>query len=78
MNDKAEHLPIYGPGPAYVAIIVTLTAAAIALSALGAIPVIGAGAESTPLRVLDVACVVGGVAPWVAAEKGISYSEVAY
>ena len=55
-----------------------LTAAAIALSALGAIPVIGAGAESTPLRVLDVACVVGGVAPWVAAEKGISYSEVAY
>ena len=69
MNGKSEHLPIYGPGPAYVAIIVTLTAAAIALSALGAIPMIGAGAASVPLKILGVACVVGGVALWIAAVK---------
>jgi len=75
MNGKSEHLPIYGPGLAYVAIIVTLTAAVIALSALGAIPVIGAGAASTPLRVLGVACVVGGVTLWVAAAKGTAIDD---
>ena len=75
MNGKSEHLPIYGPGPAYVAIIVMLTAAAIALSALGVIPVIGAGAASTPLRVLGVACVVGGVVLWVAAVKGAAIDD---
>ena len=69
MNGKSEHLPIYGPGPAYVAIIVTLTAAGIALSILGAIPVVGAGAASVPLKILGVACVVGGVALWIAAVK---------
>jgi len=75
MNGKSEHLPKYGPGPAYVAIIVMLTAAAIALSALGAIPVIGAGAVSIPLRVLGVACVVGGVALWIAAVKGAAIDD---
>ena len=61
MDEKSEHLPIYGPGPAYVAIIVTLTAAAIALSALGMIPMASAGAASIPLKALGVACVVGGL-----------------
>ena len=70
MSDKPDHLPIYGPGPLYVATIVVLTAAAIALSVLGVIPSVDAGAASIPLRILGIACVVGGIALWVAAVKG--------
>ena len=75
MNDKSEHLPIYGPGPAYVAIVIAITAAAIALSALEVIPVASAGAASIPLKVLGVVCVVGGVALWIAAVKGAAIDD---
>ena len=75
MTGKSEHLPIYGPGPAYVAIIVALTAVAIALSVLEAIPVVGAGAASIPLKALGVACVVSGVTLWLAAVKGAAIDD---
>ena len=75
MNGEFEHLPLYGPGPAYVAIIVALTAAAITLSILGAIPVVGAGVASIPLKALGVSCVVGGVTLWVAAVKGAAIDD---
>lgn len=67
MKQENAHLPMYGPGPAYVGVIVALTAAGIALSVLGVVPVTRAGAATVPLRVVGAALIVGGVALWWAA-----------
>ncbi len=65
-----EHLPLYGPGPAYVLTIVTLTTAGIALSIAGVLPVADAGGARLPLAVLGTALIVCGIALWVTAVKG--------
>ena len=70
MTEEQDHLPIYGPGPAYVLTIVALTAAGIVLSALGILPQASAGAAAIPLRVLGIALIVGGVALWAGANFG--------
>ena len=70
MTEEQDHLPLYGPGPAYVITIVALTAAGIVLSALGILPVASAGGAAIPLRVLGIALIVGGVALWAGANFG--------
>lgn len=70
MNAKSEHLPIYGPGPAYVTTIAGLTAAGIALTAFGVLPTAEAGSASQPLKILGASFIVGGIVLWIAAVKG--------
>ena len=75
MEKNQSHLPIYGPGPAYVATIVALTVAGIVLSATHILPTASAGGATIVLRVLGVVCIVGGVALWLAAVKGANIDE---
>lgn len=70
MSKEASHLPLLGPGPAYVSTIILLTAAGIVLSKSGFLPVAGAGAASMVLAVLGIIFMVGGVALWIAAVIG--------
>lgn len=72
---ESEHLPLYGPGPAYVGIICALTAAGIALTALGVLPLASAGPMAVPLRALGALLIAGGVALWVAANFGARIDE---
>ena len=76
MKDRQEdHLPIHGPGPAYVATIAVLTIAGIALSSMDMLPWASAGGAIGALRAPGIALVVGGVALWVAAVKGANIDE---
>ncbi|WP_124060697.1 isoprenylcysteine carboxylmethyltransferase family protein [Gordonibacter sp. Marseille-P4307] len=70
MSKEESHLPLFGPGPAYVMTIALLTVAGIALSTLGFLPVASAGAASVVLTVLGFAFMVGGVALWMTAVIG--------
>ena len=70
MDTTQSHLPLYGPGPAYVASIVFLTAAGIALTCWGVVPDARVTSTVLPLRVVGVALVTCGVALWAAANFG--------
>lgn len=67
MPKENGHLPLFGPGPLYVGVIVAFTVSAVALSRLGAIPRITAEAAALPLRIVGMALVALGVALWVSA-----------
>ena len=67
MPKENGHLPLFGPGPLYVGVIVAFTVSALALSRLGAIPRITAEAAALPLRMVGMALVALGVALWVSA-----------
>ena len=75
MSEETGHLPLYGPGPWYVATIVALTLAGIAGTLLGVLPVVEAGGATMALRVLGGALAAGGVALWVAAVFGARIDE---
>lgn len=64
MSKARDHLPVYGPGPIYVGVIVALTVAGIALSALGVVPMAQPGVAGVPLKAIGLALVAGGVALW--------------
>ena len=70
MSEESEHLPVYGPGPAYVTIVVGLTIAGIALTAFGILPDAEIGSVSLLLKALGVILAAGGIALWIAAVKG--------
>ena len=72
MRSSEDHLPLYGPGPAYVATILILTVVGIALSLTRVIPfaAVPDGAPSLAFKVLGALLIVGGVALWLAAVKG--------
>ena len=70
MSEESEHLPVYGPGPAYVTIVVGLTIAGIALTAFGILPDAEIGSASLLLKALGVILSAGGIALWIAAVKG--------
>ena len=67
MPEANDHLPLYGPGPLYVGVIVALTVAGIALSFLGVVPMARPGAADIPLTAVGLALVAGGAALWWAA-----------
>ena len=67
MSEGNRHLPLYGPGPAYVASIVALTAAGIVLARLGVIPDARITAAAWPLRLAGALLAAGGIALWAAA-----------
>ena len=67
---ESNHLPLYGPGPAYVLTIVALTVAGIALSVAGVLPTADADGARLPFGLLGAICIVGGIALWLAAVKG--------
>lgn len=67
MKESDGHLPLFGPGPAYVITIITLTAAGIALSVKGVLPFADAGAASGFLKLLGALVIIGGIALWIAA-----------
>ncbi len=70
VKEESGHLPLYGPGPVYVAIIVALTAAGIALTVSGVLPISDAGGASLLMKALGIVSIAGGIALWVAAVKG--------
>ena len=70
MSSQDEHLPLYGPGPAYVATIAAATVAGIALTVAGVIPTASADAATVLMRVLGAALIAGGGALWMAAVFG--------
>lgn len=61
------HLPVLGPGPAYVGTIVALTASTVTLSCLGTIPLASARAVAMPLGIFGVSLMLASIAPWIAA-----------
>lgn len=64
---KNEHLPMYGVGPFFVAVIMILTALGIALSVLHIIPVLTAVKTEVILRTIGTIFVTGGLYLWYAA-----------
>lgn len=64
---KKEHLPMYGVGPIYVAVIIVLTALGIALSALHIIPVFKDTVIMGILRVFGSAFILSGLYIWYVA-----------
>lgn len=59
-----QHLPMYGVGPAYVAVIIVLTAAGIALTAAGRIPTAQAGPLRIPLIAAGILLIALGAWSW--------------
>ena len=70
MKSEGSHLPLYGPGPAYVATIIAATAIGIALSAAGVIPSAGIEMARMPLSILGALLAAGSIALWAAAVFG--------
>ncbi|MDO4344469.1 MAG: isoprenylcysteine carboxylmethyltransferase family protein [Eubacteriales bacterium] len=64
---KKEHLPMYGVGPLYVAVIIGLTVLGIVFSKANIIPDIRFSAVSVILRILGIFLIVCGVYLWYAA-----------
>lgn len=59
-----QHLPMYGVGPVYVAVILALTAAGIVLTAVGWIPAARAEFLRIPLRIIGILLIVLGAWLW--------------
>ena len=69
MSTEKKHLPLYGIGPLYVAIIILLTAVGIILSECGAIS--GKFAIlKTPMLILGVLFIIDGLRIWLTAAFG--------
>lgn len=62
---KKEHLPLYGVGPVYVAVIIGLTALGIVLSCMDIVPCIQAG--TIIMRTLGIFLIACGAYLWYAA-----------
>lgn len=62
-----QHLPMYGVGPVYVAVILMLTAAGIVLTAVGWIPAARAEFLRIPLCIMGILLLVFGVCLWYGA-----------
>jgi protein-S-isoprenylcysteine O-methyltransferase Ste14 len=70
MASSSDHLPLYGPGPAYVGVVVALTVVGVAFTLLGIIPTAPAGMAAVLLGVFGGALIAGGIALWVGAVVG--------
>ena len=62
---KKNHLPRYGVGPVIAGVMLLLTAAGIALSQTGTLPVISFGIFRMPVAVTGVLLIVSGIILWV-------------
>lgn len=62
--ESKRHLPVYGVGPVYVAVILALTAAGIALTASGYVPMARVELLRIPLRIAGIALIVLGAWLW--------------
>lgn len=67
MKDGKEHLPLFGPGPAYVAVIISLTAAGLLLPRFGRLKSGYIPALRIPFYILAVLLILSGAALWVQA-----------
>lgn len=63
MKNK-QHLPMYGVGPVYVAVILALTVAGIVLTAVGYIPTVRIEFIRIPLRIIGILMIVLGAWFW--------------
>lgn len=61
---RKKHLPVMGVGPVYGVVILALSAAGIALSAAGRVPVARIPALRVPMLVVGIGLIVLGVAFW--------------
>lgn len=59
-----QHLPMYGVGPVYVAVILALTAAGIVLTAVGWIPAARAEFLRIPLQIIGILLIALGAWFW--------------
>lgn len=59
-----QHLPMYGVGPLYVAVILALTVAGIVLTAVGWIPTARVAFLRIPLRIIGILLIVLGACLW--------------
>ena len=66
-NEKKDHLPILGVGPAYVIAITVLTVACITLSKLGFLPYLRIRAMVGVMHAVGTAFLVVGIWLWVSA-----------
>lgn len=67
MKEKKKHLPMYGVGPIYVAVIIGLTVLGIVLSIRNMIPLIRYKGISVVMLILGIGLVVYGIYLWYAA-----------
>lgn len=67
MKEKKKHLPMYGVGPIYVAVIIGLTVLGIVLSIWNVIPLIRYKGISVVMLILGIGLVVYGIYLWYAA-----------
>ena len=66
-NEKNDHLPVLGVGPAYVIAITVLTVACIALSKLGFLPYLRIRATVGVMHTVGTAFLIVGIWLWVSA-----------
>lgn len=64
---KKEHLPIYGVGPIYVAVIIVCTVVGIGLSALGVLPYVILESTKLLFLIVGILFVLLGIYFWVSA-----------
>lgn len=64
---KHNHLPMYGVGPVYVAVIILLTVLGIVLTNTGGLPVCGYGIFRIPLALVSAALIIFGIRLWYSA-----------
>ena len=67
MKKRQGHLPVFGVGPIYGAVIILLTAAGMLLSSAGYLPVTALPALRVPLLVIGILLIVLGAAFWCSA-----------
>ncbi len=66
-NEKNDHLPVLGVGPAYVIVITVLTVACITLSKLGILPYLRIRATVGVMHTVGTAFLIVGIWLWVSA-----------
>ena len=66
-NEKKDHLPVLGVGPAYVIIITVLTVMRITLSKLGILPFLRIRATVGVMHAVGTAFLIVGIWLWVSA-----------
>lgn len=67
MNKSKGHLPMFGVGPIYVSLIITVTVAAISLSSLKIIPYVCFSIIKTILLILGIFLIASGAVLWFSA-----------
>lgn len=72
---QREHLPVYGVGPVYGAVVILLTVLGIVMTHAGAVPVVRYGLLRIPMAVVGIALILLGAWLWYSAAFRVRVEE---